>query len=275
MRDAPLGFAEAVTAGMEAQRSGLDVVIVTIASNRASDSPRPGARMLVGEDGAVRGSVGSLLDPLLVEDARRSIEEGRSSSRSYALSESGAMGARPGTGEIDVFFELLAKPPKIIVVGGGHIALPLVRVAKLLDFEVVVVDDRPQFASSERFPDADEILVGPYRETLASVTIHRDTHVVLVTRGHVHDQSCLELVLDSPAAYIGMIGSRKRVRTVMQHLKEKGYDAKRLERVYAPIGLDIAAETPSEIALAIMAEITNVRRGGKAASLALKERLRV
>ncbi|MGH2448788.1 MAG: XdhC family protein, partial [Chloroflexota bacterium] len=130
-------------------------------------------------------------------------------------------------------------------------------------------------ASAERFPSADQILLGPYRETIAGIETDSDSYIVLVTRGHVHDQACLEHALGTAAAYIGMIGSRRRVRTVMSHLRDAGYPAERLEAVHAPVGLDIGAQTPAEIALAVMAEIVNVRRGGKATSLMLGERLRV
>jgi len=113
-------------------------------------------------------------------------------------------------------------------------------------------------------------LEGPYNPglTAARVPVDADTFIVLVTRGHVHDQACLEEVLYSGAAYIGMIGSRRRVRTVIEHAEARGYDGNLLRRVHAPIGLDLAAQTPGEIAVAIMAEIVNVRRGGHASSLA-------
>jgi xanthine dehydrogenase accessory factor len=103
--------------------------------------------------------------------------------------------------------------------------------------------------------------MGPYRETVASLSVDRDTFVVLVTRGHVHDLACLEEVISSPAAYIGMIGSQRRVRTVIAHAREKGFDPALLQRLHAPIGLDIGAQSPAEIAVAIAAEMIGVRRG--------------
>jgi xanthine dehydrogenase accessory factor len=149
-----------------------------------------------------------------------------------------------------------------VIVGAGHIALPLARIAKLADYEVVVLDDRAEYASAERFPDVDSLLIGPYASTLATVPIDPYTCIVLVTRGHVHDQASLETVIESPAAYIGMIGSKRRVRTVLRHLGEKGVDSELLARIHAPIGLDIGARTPAEIAVAIMAEIIQSVRGG-------------
>jgi xanthine dehydrogenase accessory factor len=162
-----------------------------------------------------------------------------------------------------------------VIVGAGHIAMPLAQLGALLDFRVTVLDDRAEFATAERFPGASQILVGPYRETIESLPVDRDSYVVLVTRGHVHDQACLEVMLRRETGYIGMIGSRTRVRTVMRHLAEEGYPVERLQAVHAPVGLDIGAHTPAEIALSIMAEIVCARRGGSGSPMALGEKLRV
>lgn len=270
-----LSLGELLSAALRMQASGEGAVIVAVAANRSPDAVYPSARLLLGESGTIRGHIHPVLDPLLGADARASLAAGRSGLRSYLLEDGIARAVGVQGGNVDVYFEVLSRPRRLIVVGAGHIAAPLVQMAKLLDFEVVVLDDRAEYATRERFPGADEIVVGPYRESLASIPITGDTYIVLVTRGHVHDQACLEEVLESPAAYIGMIGSKRRVRTVMAHARERGYDAQHLERVFAPIGLDIHAETPAEIALAIMAEIVNVRRGGAAPSLALGQRLHV
>jgi xanthine dehydrogenase accessory factor len=178
-------------------------------------------------------------------------------------------------GDVDIFLEVLARPPHLIIVGAGHIALPLARIAKLLEYQVTIVDDRPELANKTRFPGADELRIGEYREVVSGLEFDGDSAVVLVTRGHVHDRACLEEVLPSDAFYIGMIGSKRRVRTVLKHARDNGAEVARLRRVRAPIGLDINAVTPAEIAVAIMAEIVNVRRGGSAPSLALGERARV
>jgi len=149
------------------------------------------------------------------------------------------------------------------------VAAPLAQLGKLIDFEVVVLDDQPRYANKERFPMADRVVVGPLQATLKSWPVDQDTFVVLVTRGHSHDVACLLEVLESPARYIGMIGSKRRVRAVFELLeKEQGLDPARFERVYAPIGLDIGAENPMEIAVAITAEIINIYRAGRAVSLA-------
>lgn len=257
---------------LEAQKNGTGAVVLTVVAGPAQNVSL-GSRMFVSE-GEVVGGIHASLDTVLVTDCADALRNKQSRVRSYQLRDGPRYVGTQG-GEVDVFFEVLSRPSKLVIVGAGHIAVPLAAMAKLLDFHVLVLDDRPDFLTPERFPTADQLLAGPYRETLAGVQMDSDTHVVLVTRGHVHDQACLEQVIDSPAAYIGMIGSNLRVRTVMGHAKERGYDVGKLKRVYAPIGLDIGSQTPAEIGLAIMAEIVNVHRGGKGTSLALHERLRV
>ena len=265
------GLREALPEAISALGQGKAAVIVTVIADRSLAGVLPGSRLFVPEQGDPSGSLHPLLDSVLVAEARQSMETGRSLMRSYRVTDQGAEAVGVQGADLDIFFEVLGRPPRLIVVGAGHIAQPLARIAKLLHYHVTVLDDRPEYANRDRFPEVDEILVGPYAETLSGVRISCDTSVVLVTRGHVHDQACLELVLDSPAAYIGMIGSKRRVRTVLQHVREAGRDVPGLERLYAPIGLDIRAETPEEIAVAIVAEMIKVRRGGTATSLRVRE----
>lgn len=180
-------------------------------------------------------------------------------------------------GQIKVFVEVQHRPPELIIVGAGHIAAPLAQLGKLCDFSVTVLDDRPQYANRQRFPQADEVLATPLRETMrqwvAEGRLGPDTYVVLVTRGHQHDIDCLLEILDTPLAYIGMIGSQRRVRTVFDLLSsEMGIPAEKFDRVYAPIGIAIGARTPAEIAVCIMAEIINVLRGGPARSISDERR---
>jgi xanthine dehydrogenase accessory factor len=134
---------------------------------------------------------------------------------------------------------------------------------KMLSFEVIVLDDREKFANRERFPDADQVIVADFGPTLDSLKITRATYIVIITRGHQYDEEALMTVADSPAAYIGMIGSRRRVEAVRHNLENFGVDTSKLERVRAPIGLEIGAQTPEEIAVSIIAEMIAVRRGGR------------
>jgi xanthine dehydrogenase accessory factor len=165
-----------------------------------------------------------------------------------------------GAGAADVFLEVLGPPEELVIVGAGHIALPLHRMAKLLDFEVTVVDDRFAFANRARFPEADRVIAADIEKTVADLRVGPNTYLVLVTRGHTFDQAALMQVIHKPAAYVGMIGSRRRVRAVFDYLRGMGVAEEHIQRVHAPIGLRIGAETPAEIAASILAELVTVRR---------------
>jgi xanthine dehydrogenase accessory factor len=174
-----------------------------------------------------------------------------------------------------VFVEVERRAPELLVVGAGHIALPLAQIASLSDFSVTVLDDRRQFASPERFPTANRVIAAPLRETLRELPTDEDTFVVLVTRGHSQDVECLLEVLNRPVAYIGMIGSERRISAVFELLsEERGIDPTLLDKVSAPIGIAIGARTPAEIAVCIMAEVINVLRGGPAVSISDRRRER-
>jgi len=176
-------------------------------------------------------------------------------------------------GTLKVFVEVQARPPHLIIVGAGHIAVPLAAIAKINDFEVSVIDDRGQYAHPARFPTADRVIAGPFRAELQKLrggkaAFDNHTYLVMVTRGHQYDVESLLEVLDDPVAYIGMIGSQRRVRAVFELLeREQGIAPEKFDRVYAPIGIDIGARTPAEIAVCIMAEIINVLRSGPAIPL--------
>jgi xanthine dehydrogenase accessory factor len=226
----------------------------------------------IGQDAVVwpeenRAPVGSLgLDDLTeraLADARQVIREKSSRHLQYAEAH----------GAVSLFVDVQQRPPHLIVVGAGHIAVPLAAMAKLCEFQVTVLDDRPQFSNTARFPTADRVIAGPFRAELdrlrqGKAAFDDDTYIVLVTRGHQYDVESLLEVLDDPLAYIGMIGSRRRIRAVFELLeKEQGIPAAKFDRVYAPIGLNIGAITPAEIAVCIMAEIINLMRGGPALGL--------
>jgi len=191
-----------------------------------------------------------------------------------------SLSVRPGQVDVDVagerwklFVEEIEAGPLLLICGGGHIALPLCRMGKMLGFAVVVVDDRPSFASVERFPEADRVICAPFEQALEGFPVDGATYAVVVTRGHRHDLECVRKLLGRGAAYLGMIGSRRRVAGVLKLLREEGWPEEWLARLHSPIGLDIGAQTPEEIALSILAEIVQVRRGGTGRSLSLAPRL--
>lgn len=152
--------------------------------------------------------------------------------------------------------------PLLLVCGGGHIAMPLCRMARELDYEVTVIDDRPSFANQARFPEGVKAICTPFDQALADFRLDTRTYAVVVTRGHRHDLECIRQLLGRGAGYVGMIGSRRRVAGFFDILRASGFTEDALAELHAPIGLDIGAETPAEIALAIMAEVTLVRGGG-------------
>lgn len=160
-------------------------------------------------------------------------------------------------------YTLLAEPaiakPHLIVLGCGHVGQAVAQLGKMLDFSVTAVDDRPDYANRVLFPQTDQIICQPFDQALQHIPLNQNTFVVIVTRGHRYDQDCLALVANNPVRYVGMIGSRRRVRGVMQQLADQGIPREALERVNAPIGLNIGAETPAEIAVSIMAQIIAVR----------------
>lgn len=235
------------------------VALVTVVKATGNFSGALGKRALVWPDKAPGGELAlGRLNSRVVGDARRCLVERRPRLLTYNADD----------GSVEVFIEVQRRPPTLIIVGAGHVALPLAQLGKMIDFEVVVLDDRPRFANKQRFPMADQVLALPLRETLRHWPIDNDTYIVLVTRGHSHDVECLLEIIESPARYIGMIGSKRRVKAVFDLLeKEQGIDPARFDRVYAPIGLDIGAESPVEIGISIIAEIINVYRGGRAPSI--------
>jgi xanthine dehydrogenase accessory factor len=179
------------------------------------------------------------------------------------LEPSGKLNAVARVGRSDLpclFLDPLAGTQQLVIIGAGHIAQPLCVIGAMAGFRVTVIDDRAAFANRERFAQAHKIIVKPFATAIDSLTLDRYAYVVIVTRGHAFDESSLRAVLKQAPRYVGMIGSRRRVKATLDRIEADGVDKERLARVHAPIGLDIGAETPEEIAVAIMAEIIRERR---------------
>jgi xanthine dehydrogenase accessory factor len=240
---------------------GAAAVLATVVEVESGASVEPGAKCLVRDGKASADTIGN--DQVVEAIVKESAAHLRAEKSQLVSLNVPAAGAK-----LEVFFEVMPAPPKLIVVGAGHIAVPLVQMAKVLDFFVTVIDDRLMYANRERFPAADEVLVGDMAQMLREMTITPSCYIVLITRGHAYDEPCLREIMHSQAKYIGMIGSRRRIKACFQRFRDEEKIAEEvIERVYAPIGLDIATETPAEIALSILGEVIKVRRGGKAASL--------
>ncbi|HTE83356.1 MAG TPA: XdhC family protein, partial [Dehalococcoidia bacterium] len=166
-----------------------------------------------------------------------------------------------------VLIEVIEAPATLLVVGAGHIGRSLAKIGAEAGFSVAVLDDRPDYASPELIPEADRVICADFEEALHAFPINPNTYIVMVTRGHKQDELSLRVTVTSPAGYVGMIGSRRRTSAVLQHLLEDGIPKAALDRVHTPIGLDIGAETPGEIAVSIIAEIIMMRRGGHGGSM--------
>ena len=260
-KDHRVSAADAAGRALAAQNGGAPVALVTVIS--APGMEHVGRRQIVtAED--VMGSLGAAdLDERAAEIARAMLPTPSAALRTITLA-----------GEAwDVYVESQHPLPDLVIVGAGHIARPLCMIAAMLGFRVTVADDRPEFVSDEWFPEATRLILVDFHDPFREMSISAGTYIVLVTRGHKYDYDCILQLLDMEArpAYLGMIGSRRRVRAAFGALLDYGIDPKRLRQVRAPIGLDIGAETPEEIALAIAAEIVAVRRGGRGGPLSQKE----
>lgn len=240
---------------------------------RSGRLPSPIERLLVAEDGVfISGTLGEhALDQLAVHYARQMMTDVRREIATADLNEiKSALASKfidneisSLIGDLRLLVEIARPPLELIICGGGHVGRAIASAAQLLDFRVTVIDDRAEFVSRERFPDSRiQLIADDFAAALNSIKITLSSHIVIVTRGHRHDEICLREVISQPARYIGMIGSRRRTTTIREHLRREGVSAELLRRVHAPIGLDIGAQTPEEVAIAILAEIILVRRGG-------------
>lgn len=216
------------------------------------DPPGAGDKLLVLDDGRRIGSLGA---PALDGAAAGAAEEGFASGASRTV----ALGP---TRDVRCFVELHVPPPTLLIVGASHVAMPLVSLAKILDFRTIVVDGRPRLATRERFPGADELVVGIPSEVTRRVPLRSSTAVVLVAHDYKYDLPVLRHVLAAPVGYVGMLGSRRRGEAILKLLREEGVPEAQLARLRVPIGLDLGARTASEIALAILGELVAARYGG-------------
>jgi xanthine dehydrogenase accessory factor len=252
---------------LAASREGPGVVLATVIDAPDGALPAPGAKLLVRRDGTTLGSFGGSFEATVIEDALNALGEfpRRPVQALYYRSEGPRihrLEAAGGADAYEIMLEIIEAPVTLLICGGGHIGLSLATIGEHVGFSVAVMDDREMYANRERFPMADRVFNGDFAEMLADFQIGANTYVVMVSRGHKQDETCLRAVLNRGAAYVGMIGSKRRVSTVLRHLAEEGFDLGELERVYTPIGFDLGAETPEEIAVSIIAELIAVRRGG-------------
>jgi xanthine dehydrogenase accessory factor len=252
-----------LAAAAEALRRGEAAALVTVVRATGSTPQRAGAKMLVFADGRTVGTIGGgCYENDAFWKAREALESGRTALLHYELNDDFAQenGLICG-GQMDVHIDPLSPTPHLYVVGAGHVGWHLARAAADADFHVHVVDDREKFANPERFPTAREIVVEPVGEWVHRADIPASAYVVVVTRGHKDDLTALRSLAARDLRYLGLIGSRAKVSRINDALLAEGMPLECLRRVHAPIGLDIGAVTPAEIAVSILAQLIAVRRG--------------
>jgi len=231
--------------------SGKTVVLATVISADSGVSVPVGKKLTVDLDGKSVGSLGDAdFDSKVVEMCLETMKKGESTTQLGTFQEK----------RIELFLDLIENPPKMIIFGAGHIALPLSQIGKTVGFRIIVVDDRAEFASKDRFPEADDVKVLDFDKAADHLDIDSTTYLVLITRGHKHDEVILRNKACEKAAYIGMIGSKRRAGAVLASLKSDGYSQEFISRIHTPIGISIGSQTPEEIALSIAAEVVKTRR---------------
>lgn len=249
-------------------KRGEQIVIATVVKTIGAAPCGVGTKMLIHGDGSTDGSfAGPHTDGKVVEAALQAARAGHSSLTHIHLDadQGEAVGSCGAT--LEIFFEVLRPEPRLIIAGAGYVAQALTRLAARLDFRVIVVDDRRDLADPAAFGEGVDLTFGDIPDTLRALEPDESSFIVIVTRGHHLDEEALRAALEGKAAYIGMIGSPGKVKHIFKTLLQKGFTREALERVHAPIGLDLGAETPDEIALSIAAELVMLRHQASGSSL--------
>ncbi len=247
---------------IELQKARKPGVLVTVINAKGSVPREAGAKMLVQPGGQIDGTIsGGAVEKLVVEEALQTLTTGKARTVKHDLDDK--QGADTGMvcgGSMEFFMEPLFVKGRLYIFGGGHIALHLSRMADMLEWSYTVIEDREEFCNVQRFPNADELILQNPADFAESYSFTEKDFVVLITRGHEHDYEIMRQVLPKPTAYLGMIGSKVKRRDIYGRLqKDDGFSEEELKKIHSPIGLDIGAETPQEIALSIMAELVKIK----------------
>jgi xanthine dehydrogenase accessory factor len=247
---------------VELRRQGRRGAVATITNVRGSIPSFQTAKMLVRDDGSIAGTIGGgCVEAEVWQAAREVMEEEKPRTLTFNLNNNPKYdtGLVCG-GTLDVFIEPVLPPALLYIFGAGHVAYNLYKVATIAGFDVVVVDDREAYANRERFPDAREVIADDFETATARLDPPESSHIVIVTRGHRDDMRVLRWAVSTRARYLGMIGSKRKTISIYKELEKEGIRAEKFANVHAPVGLEIGAVTPEEIAVAIVAEMIAVRR---------------
>lgn len=246
-----------------AQASGQDVALATVVQTQGSVPRHAGSKMIVWPDGRFVGTVGGgMLESQVIETAQQVIRTGQAILAQYSMNDMAAGDVGVCGGTVDVFVEPVLPPPTVVVIGCGHVGKEVAELAKWIGFQVIVTDDRAELCTPEHIPDMDGYVVAPAAELTEHISLNSQTYIAAMTRGQIVDLDLLPPLLQSPARYIGLIGSRRRWALTAAALRERGIAEAQLARVHAPVGLELQAETPREIAVSVLAEIIMIQHGG-------------
>ena len=227
---------------------------------KSSEEEEVGNKLIMLDDGTWQGTLGRpQLDSLAAAKARELMEQGKCA---HVTTQWGD----------ELFVEAYTSPATLILMGGGHISKSVAPLAKMLGLRLFVLDDRREFANTERFPDAEAVAVAGYAHGLENFPVTKNTAIVIATRGHNFDDLALESAAKSPAGYVGLVGSKRKVILIYEELLKRGLPLERIENIHAPIGMDIKARTPAEIAISIMAEVVQWRLGGSGQPMMLPKK---
>jgi xanthine dehydrogenase accessory factor len=244
------------------RQQGRRGAVATIVSARGSIPSFQTAKMLVRDDGSIVGTIGGgCVEAEVWQAAREVMESEKPRTLTFNLNQDPKYdtGLLCG-GTLDIFVEPVLPPALLYIFGAGHVAINLYKIAHHAGFEVAVVDDRDAYANRERFPEAKEVIAEDFEPAMARLSVSESSYIVITTRGHRDDMRVLRWAVQTQARYIGMIGSKRKTLTIFRELTEEGIPAHLFDRVHAPVGLDIGAVTPEEIAVAITAELIAQRR---------------
>jgi xanthine dehydrogenase accessory factor len=247
---------------VDIRREGRRAALATIIARRGSTPRRDPAKMLIYEDGGQAGSIGGgCVEADVCREALAVMRSEKAKLLSFDLTDDDAeeSGLLCG-GVMEVYVEPVLPDPTLFVFGAGHVGQCAAEIARSVGFRIAVVDDRIKYANSDRFPEADGVYAGPWEEVFSRLPVNDSSYILIATRGHRYDLACLRFAVQSPARYIGLLGSRRKTKLLFEALTKEGIDPSRLERVYAPVGLEIGSETPEEIAISIAAELVAVRK---------------
>jgi len=241
---------------VEAKKRNEPLVRASVIESLGSAPRGAGARMIIRQDGTTMGTIGGgSIEKMVEDEAMKIMGTAAPKTITHQLKD---IGMECGGG-MSVFIEPLNPVPQLFVFGAGHIGAVLSQIARLMDFSVTVIDNRPEFANREKLSWADAVVADDYLNAFDELTFTPSTYSVILTHKHAHDSEVLERCIEQPHAYIGMIGSKKKVNACLQRLRDKGVSEAVIESIYSPIGIHIAANTPAEIAVSIAAELADVR----------------